>query len=114
MLALLVWVYALSLSLPPLFNWGRYGPEAYNISCSVSWEVRDPETHNDTYIAFIFILGFFLPLVLISGSYCGVIRILRNAKKRISEFVLLVRHEIVSYYDFFPPPFLLIIIIVML
>ncbi|XP_011859708.1 PREDICTED: rhodopsin-like isoform X2 [Vollenhovia emeryi] len=27
-LAFLVWIYALSLSLPPFFNWGAYGLEA--------------------------------------------------------------------------------------
>ncbi|XP_011346698.2 green-sensitive opsin isoform X3 [Ooceraea biroi] len=83
-LALLVWMYALSLSLPPLFSWGKYGLEAGNISCSVSWELHDPETHSGTYIAFIFVLGFFLPVILISSSYCGIVRILRNMNKRIS------------------------------
>ncbi|XP_039308667.1 melanopsin isoform X2 [Solenopsis invicta] len=27
-LAILVWMYSFSLSLPPFFNWGTYGPEA--------------------------------------------------------------------------------------
>ncbi|KAL6422780.1 hypothetical protein ACFW04_010762 [Cataglyphis niger] len=84
-LALLVWIYALSLSLPPFFNWGKYGLEAGNISCSVSWEVHDTETHNDTYIGFLFIFGFFLPLTIIIGSYYGIIRSLKKMSKRIGQ-----------------------------
>ncbi|KYN15098.1 Green-sensitive opsin, partial [Trachymyrmex cornetzi] len=82
-LAILVWIYALSLSLPPFFNWGIYGPEAGNISCSVSWEIHDPDTHNDTYIGFLFIVGFFLPVMIIVSSYYGIIRTLRKIGKRI-------------------------------
>ncbi|CAL1676442.1 unnamed protein product [Lasius platythorax] len=84
-LALLVWIYALSLSLPPFFNWGTYGLEAGNISCSVSWELHDPETHNDSYIGFLFIFGFFLPLTIIISSYCGIIRSLKKIRKRIGQ-----------------------------
>ncbi|XP_011859706.1 PREDICTED: green-sensitive opsin-like isoform X1 [Vollenhovia emeryi] len=82
-LAFLVWIYALSLSLPPFFNWGAYGLEAGNISCSVSWEKRDPETHNDTYIGFLFVFGFFLPIIIITSSYCGIIKTLKNTGKLI-------------------------------
>ncbi|XP_018305101.1 green-sensitive opsin [Mycetomoellerius zeteki] len=82
-LAILVWMYALSLSLPPFFNWGTYGPEAGNISCSVSWEIHDPKTHNDTYIGFLFIVGFFLPIMIITSSYYGIIRTLRKIGKRV-------------------------------
>ncbi|KYN31400.1 Green-sensitive opsin [Trachymyrmex septentrionalis] len=82
-LAILVWMYALSLSLPPFFNWGIYGPEAGNISCSVSWEIHDPDTHNDTYIGFLFIVGFFLPVMIIVSSYCGIIKTLRKIGKRV-------------------------------
>ncbi|EFN81787.1 Green-sensitive opsin [Harpegnathos saltator] len=81
----LVWVYALSLSLPPFFNWGKYGLEMSNISCSVSWEKHSPETHNDTYIGFLFIFGFLVPVVIITGSYYSIIRTLRNIKKRVGQ-----------------------------
>ncbi|XP_018395716.1 PREDICTED: rhodopsin-like [Cyphomyrmex costatus] len=82
-LAFLVWMYALSLSLPPFFNWGTYGPEAGNISCSVSWEIHDPETHNDTYIGFLFIFGFFLPVIIITSSYYSIIKTLKKIGKKI-------------------------------
>ncbi|KAL0117898.1 hypothetical protein PUN28_008936 [Cardiocondyla obscurior] len=84
-LAFLVWIYALFLSLPPFFNWGTYGPEAGNISCSVSWEIHDPETHNDSYIGFLFTFGFFLPVIIIISSYYGIIRTLKKRGKRIGK-----------------------------
>ncbi|XP_032685613.1 melanopsin-like isoform X2 [Odontomachus brunneus] len=80
-LVVLVWIYALSLSLPPFFNWGKYGLEEGNISCSVSWEQHDLE--NQTYIGFLFIFGFIVPMIIIISSYCGIIHILRNTSKRI-------------------------------
>ncbi|XP_012541259.1 melanopsin [Monomorium pharaonis] len=83
LLAFLVWIYSLSLSLPPFFNWGSYGPEADNMSCSVSWEKHNLETRNDTYIGFIFIFGFFLPVIIIISSYYGIIRSLKKIGKRI-------------------------------
>lgn len=84
----LVWIYAFCLSIPPFFNWGVYGFEAGNISCSVSWEQHDPETHNDTYIGFLFVFGFFLPITLISFSYCGMIGTMKSIRKRLSKFLL--------------------------
>ncbi|EFN63209.1 Rhodopsin [Camponotus floridanus] len=84
-LAFMVWIYAFSLSFPPFFNWGSYGLEAGNISCSVSWELHDPETHNDSYIGFLFIFGFFLPVTIIISSYYGIIRNLKKIKQRIGQ-----------------------------
>ncbi|XP_020281159.1 green-sensitive opsin-like [Pseudomyrmex gracilis] len=79
----LVWIYAFCLSIPPFFNWGVYGFEAGNISCSVSWNQHDPKTHNDTYIGFLFVFGFFLPITLISFSYCGMIGTMKSIRKRL-------------------------------
>ncbi|KAI4497836.1 hypothetical protein M0802_006952 [Mischocyttarus mexicanus] len=72
-LAFAVWIYALSLSLPPLFGWGSYGPEAGNVSCSVSWEVHDSATNSDSYIGFLFTLGLVLPVVIIVTSYFAIL-----------------------------------------
>nr|XP_012223776.1 PREDICTED: green-sensitive opsin-like [Linepithema humile] len=84
-LVLFVWIYALSLSLPPFVNWGSYGIEAGNISCSVSWDLHDPEIHNDTYIGFLFTFGFFFPLAIIISSYCGILTTLKKIRQRIGE-----------------------------
>ncbi|XP_044582670.1 blue-sensitive opsin-like isoform X1 [Cotesia glomerata] len=77
-----VWIYGISLSLPPLIGWGKFGYEAANISCSVSWELHDPSTNTDTYIAFLFFFGFIAPVTLICFSYTGIVRTLKKVKKR--------------------------------
>lgn len=81
-LGFFVWIYALCLSLPPLFGWGSYGPEAGNVSCSVSWEVHDPVTKSDSYIGFLFMFGLVVPVLVISSSYIAIILTLRKVRKR--------------------------------
>ncbi|XP_076238187.1 pinopsin isoform X2 [Calliopsis andreniformis] len=81
-LGFFVWVYALCLSLPPLFGWGSYGPEAGNVSCSVNWEVHDPVTKSESYIGFLFIMGLVIPVIVISTSYGAIILTLRKVRKR--------------------------------
>lgn len=86
-LGIFVWFYALCLSLPPLFGWGSYGPEAGNVSCSVSWEVHDPLTKSDSYIAFLFVFGLIIPVLVISSSYVAIIVTLRKVRKRAGKLV---------------------------
>ncbi|KAF3423728.1 hypothetical protein E2986_09344 [Frieseomelitta varia] len=86
-LGFFVWIYALCLSLPPLFGWGSYSPEAGNVSCSVSWEVHDPVTKSESYIGFLFILGLLVPVLVISGSYAAIILTLRRVRKRAGKFL---------------------------
>ncbi|XP_078033903.1 rhodopsin [Augochlora pura] len=81
-LGLLVWIYAFCLSLPPLVGWGSYGPEAANVSCSVSWEVHDEVTKSASYIGYIFIFGLAIPVIIISTSYLAIVATLRKVRKR--------------------------------
>lgn len=83
-----VWIYALSLSLPPVLGWGSYGPEAENISCSVTWEAHDPETHIRSYITYLFVFGLIVPVVVIGYSYGSIILTLRTVKRRIGKHFL--------------------------
>ncbi|XP_028523842.2 rhodopsin-like isoform X2 [Apis cerana] len=86
-LASFVWIYALCLSLPPLFGWGSYGPEAGNVSCSVSWEVHDPVTKSEAYIGFLFVLGLIVPVFTIVSSYVAIILTLKKVRKRAGETI---------------------------
>ncbi|CAK9834528.1 Blue-sensitive opsin [Anthophora retusa] len=81
-LSFVVWIYALCLSLPPLIGWGSYGPEAANVSCSVSWEVHDPITKSESYIGFLFMFGLVVPVLVITSSYVAIILTLRKVRKR--------------------------------
>lgn len=102
-LACCVWVYALVQSLPPLFGWGSYGLESGNISCSVSWEIHDSNTHNDSYIVFLFTLGFIMPIIIIFSSYLGIIIKLKRARQRVGNLLFIIFIFALTYtvYIFF-------------
>lgn len=48
----------------------------YNFSCSVDWESGGKL--NNSYISFLFMMGFFLPLFVIAFASFQIIRTLRK------------------------------------
>ncbi|KAK0180935.1 hypothetical protein PV327_003264 [Microctonus hyperodae] len=81
MLAGAVWIYAFSLSLPPIIGWGKYGPESLNISCSVEWE--NYSSRNASYIIYLFVLGSIIPIAIIIACYLSIIQHLKKSTVRI-------------------------------
>ncbi|XP_014284462.1 pinopsin [Halyomorpha halys] len=78
LLVMAVWLYSFTLTFPPLIGWGEYGPEAANLSCSVNWETR---SHSSTsYIMYLFIFGFFLPIIIICYSYMNIIFTIKKSR----------------------------------
>ncbi|EFX80365.1 pteropsin6 [Daphnia pulex] len=72
----LIWAYALAVTCPPLFGWGRYDREAAHISCSVNWESK--MANNRSYILYMFTFGLFVPMVVIICSYVSILRVVRK------------------------------------
>ncbi|XP_022247174.1 rhodopsin, GQ-coupled-like [Limulus polyphemus] len=62
-----IWLYSSVCVAPPLFGWGSYIPEGFLTSCSFDYLTRTPV--NRAYFVFLYILGFFLPLLVILTSY---------------------------------------------
>merc|ERR1719233_1545461 len=60
------WVWSITLALPPLLGWGQFRPESNGMSCAPSWSLPSDRGYN----IFLFILGFFSPLLVI--IYCSV------------------------------------------
>ena len=61
-----VWMYAMALSLPPLFGWGRYTPDQSGLlGCSVDWHSREVD---QGYIMYLLIMGFGTPSIIIPIS----------------------------------------------
>ncbi|XP_014250922.1 pinopsin-like [Cimex lectularius] len=97
-----IWIYAGFVTVPPLLGWGEYGPEAANLSCSVNWETRG---HNSTsYIIYLFVLGFFIPLFVICFSYINIIRTMKKSSlamggvsKAESRVVLMIAVMILAF-----------------
>lgn len=74
---ILIWSYSLIQALPPLIGWNRYIVEHPGIACSLDWQT--PDYHHSTFIAYIFIIGYILPIFIMSYCYIRVIYILRKA-----------------------------------
>ncbi|XP_076359801.1 rhodopsin-like [Tachypleus tridentatus] len=73
------WIYSLSLCLPPFFGWSRYVLEPPGISCSVDWMTET--RNNKSYIIYLFITGFFLPVFVMIFCYSQIIRRVRKVPK---------------------------------
>ncbi|KAF8773575.1 rhodopsin-like [Argiope bruennichi] len=75
----LIWVYSLSQAVPPLFGWNRYVVEHPGIACSLDWQT--PDVTHTSFIVYIFVLGYVLPVLIMSFCYWKVIWIIKRSPK---------------------------------
>merc|ERR1719391_1825747 len=64
------WAYAIGVSIPPFFGWGRYIPEGILDSCSFDYLSKDP--NNRSYG--IFIWAYVLPLASLIYFYFYIVK----------------------------------------
>ncbi|XP_062323926.1 opsin 8, group member b [Osmerus eperlanus] len=67
LLCLWCWLYALLWALLPLLGWGKYGPEPFGLSCTLSW--LEMKAQGFSFIIAIFICNLLLPSIVITGCY---------------------------------------------
>uniref|UniRef100_A0A8B9PBD8 Rhodopsin n=1 Tax=Apteryx owenii TaxID=8824 RepID=A0A8B9PBD8_APTOW len=93
------WVMALSCAAPPLFGWSRYMPEGMQCSCGLDCYTHNPDYHNESYVLYMFIIHFIIPVVVIIFSYgwliCKVQEVMsrpqpRRQKKEVTQMVILM------------------------
>jgi len=72
------WTLSFLVAIPPLFGWGRFVIEENGMSCAPSW--KHPQDFS--YNLFLFIVGFFCPLAVISVT--GIC-ILVSVKKQLAQ-----------------------------
>merc|ERR1719370_1807343 len=75
-MCLVAWIVSIGVAICPLFGWGGYGPEGILTSCSFDYLSQDISTI--TYNLFMIIFDFFLPLMIIVGSYVMIVKSLRT------------------------------------
>uniref|UniRef100_A0A4W5JN45 Rhodopsin n=1 Tax=Hucho hucho TaxID=62062 RepID=A0A4W5JN45_9TELE len=63
------WVMASACSVPPLLGWSRYIPEGMQCSCGIDYYTRAPGFNNESFVIYMFIVHFLIPLIVISFCY---------------------------------------------
>ncbi|KAF1403703.1 Green-sensitive opsin, partial [Spheniscus magellanicus] len=62
------WIIAFSCAVPPLFGWSRYMPEGMQCSCGPDYYTHNPDYHNESYVLYMFVIHFIIPVVVIFFS----------------------------------------------
>nr|BAB88652.1 rhodopsin [Plecoglossus altivelis]BAC00857.1 rod opsin [Plecoglossus altivelis]BAC65337.1 retinal rhodopsin [Plecoglossus altivelis] len=63
------WVMAAACAVPPLFGWSRYIPEGMQCSCGIDYYTRAPGFNNESFVVYMFIVHFTLPLTVVTFCY---------------------------------------------
>ncbi|XP_076125169.1 green-sensitive opsin-2-like isoform X2 [Alosa pseudoharengus] len=67
------WVMAMSCAAPPLVGWSRYIPEGLQCSCGPDYYTLSPEYNNESYVAYMFVCHFFVPVIIIFFTYGSLV-----------------------------------------
>jgi len=75
-----IWLYTLACALPPLLGWGTFSVNTLKVSCGVKWKpgAQSPALQM-SYIAYIYCLGFIIPIIIIFTSYIKIIKTIKNS-----------------------------------
>uniref|UniRef100_A0A3P9PKX0 Extra-ocular rhodopsin n=2 Tax=Actinopterygii TaxID=7898 RepID=A0A3P9PKX0_POERE len=79
------WVMALTCAAPPLFGWSRYIPEGMQCSCGIDYYTPKPEINNTSFVIYMFVLHFCIPLFIIFFCYSRLLCTVRAAAAQQQE-----------------------------
>ena len=79
----IIWLWALLWSTPPLLGWGRYLPEGFHTSCTFDYLSKDIGTV--IYLCSMYIGNFVLPVVIIAYCYIGIVKSLAKQHKEMQK-----------------------------
>jgi len=69
---LFIYAYAIGISIPPLFGWGKFVPEGILDSCSFDYLSRD--FNNRSFGTFLFVFCYVIPLSCIIYYYLTIVQ----------------------------------------
>ncbi|KAG5838469.1 hypothetical protein ANANG_G00224020 [Anguilla anguilla] len=81
----LTWIMALTCAVPPLLGWSRYIPEGMQCSCGIDYYTPKPELNNVSFVIYMFVLHFSIPLVVIFFCYSRLLCTVRAAAAQQQE-----------------------------
>ncbi|XP_005997879.1 rhodopsin [Latimeria chalumnae] len=79
------WIMALSCAVPPLFGWSRYIPEGMQSSCGVDYYTLKPEVNNESFVIYMFVVHFTIPLIVIFFCYGRLVCTVKDAAAQQQE-----------------------------
>nr|QFS22798.1 rhodopsin [Sinocyclocheilus microphthalmus] len=79
------WVMACSCAVPPLVGWSRYIPEGMQCSCGVDYYTRVPGVNNESFVIYMFIVHFIIPMVVIFFCYGRLVCTVKEAAAQQQE-----------------------------
>ncbi|KAE8293640.1 rhodopsin [Larimichthys crocea] len=79
------WIMALTCAAPPLFGWSRYIPEGMQCSCGIDYYTPKPEINNTSFVIYMFVLHFCIPLFIIFFCYGRLLCTVRAAAAQQQE-----------------------------
>jgi len=71
-MVLFTWAYAVGVSIPPLFGWGKFTLEGILDSCSFDYLSRD--WNNLSFGTFLFVFCYCIPLTIIMYAYVFIVK----------------------------------------
>ncbi|XP_025421001.1 rhodopsin, GQ-coupled-like, partial [Sipha flava] len=78
-----VWIYCLSITLPPIFGWSKYVLEGFETSCS--WDYMTKTYSNRLFYIYMLSLGFILPVSIITYCYIFIIVSILDHNKEMAD-----------------------------
>ncbi|XP_044067852.1 rhodopsin [Siniperca chuatsi] len=63
------WIMACSCAVPPLVGWSRYIPEGMQCSCGVDYYTRAEGFNNESFVIYMFICHFIIPMSVVFFCY---------------------------------------------
>ncbi|KAG7478034.1 hypothetical protein MATL_G00076170 [Megalops atlanticus] len=79
------WIMANACAAPPLFGWSRYIPEGMQCSCGIDYYTLKPEVNNESFVIYMFIVHFTIPLVVIFFCYGRLVCTVKEAAAQQQE-----------------------------
>ncbi|XP_064289255.1 rhodopsin isoform X2 [Passer domesticus] len=79
------WIMALACAAPPLFGWSRYIPEGMQCSCGIDYYTLKPEVNNESFVIYMFVVHFMIPLLIIFFCYGNLVCTVKEAAAQQQE-----------------------------
>ncbi|KAA3672659.1 r-opsin [Paragonimus westermani] len=81
---LMIWLWALTWSIPPFFGYGSYRLEGFHTSCTFDYLSTD--VPNVLFNAGMYIFAFLMPLGMLAFCYYGIVHKLQGNKRSLRNF----------------------------